>query len=137
VPAAPPVLGPPGTARDPRRVAWLALATLGIYGVVWFYRFGQEIDAAGRFAIHPKRYYKQMGIVAAFVVTLPVALAHFFVYAYQVAKHIEILASRAGEPSVEVQDRFPVLLIPFAGVVYLAMLQRAANRVWARMRAPA
>jgi uncharacterized protein DUF4234 len=135
LPAAPPVLGVPGVPRNPKRVAWLSLATLGIYGIVWFYRFGREVDAAGRFGINPKRYYKQMGLVAAFIVTLPVALIHFFVYAHRVSKSLDELSARVGAPT-ELEDRFPILIIPFGGVVFLAMLQKAANEVWQKMGSP-
>lgn len=125
---------PLGQTRSPRQVAWLALATLGIYGLVWFYKYGKELDAAGNFGIDPKRWYRQIGILAGLVITLPVALAHFYVYAFRVAKETEELARLAKETQVEVEGRFPLIVIPFGGVVYLAILQRAANTIWARMR---
>lgn len=137
MPAVPPVLGTPGAPRSPKKVAWLSAVTLGVYALVWFYRFGQEIDEAGRFGIQPKRYYKQIAIVAALIVTLPVALVHFFVYAFRVSKAVDELSSRVGLTDVELQDRFALLPIPFVGVAYVAALQRAANRVWAKMARPA
>ncbi len=130
-----PVNAPIGETRDPNRVAWLALGTLGVYGLVWFYRFGREVDAAGNFNLNPKRWFKQIGILAAFIVTLPVALAHFFVYAYYVSKATDALAKRAKETQVDVEARFIVLLIPFVGVLYLKWLQAGANRVWKRLEA--
>lgn len=133
MPAAPPVFGRPGTVRNPKKVAWLSLATLGIYGLVWFYKFGKELDEAGRFGLGPKKYYTQLAILAGILITLPVALIHFFVYAFQAARLLEILAVRAGLTTVDVQDKFGLLVIPFAGVIYIAMLQRAANQVWAKM----
>jgi predicted RNA-binding Zn-ribbon protein involved in translation (DUF1610 family) len=130
-----PINAPIGTVRDPRRVFWWSLTTLGVYNLVWFYRFGREVEAAGRFGLDPKRWYRQIGILAALVVTLPVALAHFFVYAFHVSRATEALARRANETTVDVEGRFPLFIVPLAGSVYHMWLQASANKVWARLEA--
>lgn len=124
---------PLGTLRPPARVAWFALLTFGIYGLVWFHRLGKEVDAAGRFDLDVPRWYRQMAILAALIVTLPVAIIHFFVYAHGVVRALEELARRALVRPPEVDMGFAVFPIPFVGVAYLAKVQAHANAVWTRM----
>lgn len=127
-----PIEGGPATAkaREPLGVALLDLVTLGIYGLVWYYRVHRELaevgSARGTSALGDNPTRSLLALVPGFLLIVP-----FVISLWNATRRVEAAERLAGTAETERVNRilaFVLLLILFpAGAAYM---QVHLNRVW-------
>ncbi len=119
-PAAPAAaVRPLGKTRSPMAVAIFTIITLGIYGIVWNYKVGNEV----------KNYSGEgLGGVLWLVIALVAGFVMWFIAPSEVANN---LYKREGmEPPVSGKTGF-WMLVPLAGLfIWASKVQGALNRFW-------
>ena len=113
--------------RDPWRVGVLAVVTLGIYGLVWFYKVNRELrdvaEARGwsGVAFNP---------IAALILVIPLAvpaLVHFVIRVRRAQEQAGSLQRISGWATALLAL---VALVPFGALVFFEYLQFHLNMVW-------
>lgn len=119
-PAAPAAASAPlGQLRSPAAVILLTIFTLGIYGLVWNYKVGNEI----------KNYSGQgLGGILWLVIAIVVGPVMWFVAPSEVGNHL--YKKDGQEPPVSGKTGFWMLLPLVGFIVWVVKIQGALNRFW-------
>ncbi len=119
-PAAPAAASAPlGQLRSPAAVILLTIFTLGIYGLVWNYKVGNEI-----------KNYSGQGLsgILWLVIAIVVGPVMWFVAPSEVGNHL--YKKDGQEPPVSGKTGFWMLLPLVGFIVWVVKIQGALNRFW-------
>lgn len=109
--------------RNPLGVLGLAVITLGIYGLYWFYKVNEEILRYTKDdTISPSR--SLLAVIPGFLLIVPPFIAY-----YNTANHVLEMEQRRGVAS----QISPALVVVIALVIWFGMpayVQEHLNRVW-------
>ena len=109
--------------RNPLGVIGLAVITLGIYGLYWYYKVNEEIQRYTRDdTISPSR--SLLAVIPGAILIVPPFIAY-----YNTANHIVDMQQRRGMAS----QISPALVVVIALVIWFGMpgyVQEHLNRVW-------
>lgn len=109
--------------RNPLGVLGLALITLGIYGLYWFYKVNEEIKRyTGDETISPGR--SLLAVIPGFILIVPPFIAY-----YNTANHIQRMQQRGGIAS-QISPALVVVLGILLWIGMAAYAQEHLNRVW-------
>ena len=119
--------------RDPWRVGLLAVFTLGIYGLIWFYLVNRELDEfakAKRYdgvGLHPVIALLLVTVGAALVVPAVFGWIHFFVRIRR-AQALDGVGTRLSGWAVAFL--WIVACLPFGAILLFEYLQFQLNEIW-------
>jgi len=116
--------------RNPLGVLGLALITLGIYGLYWFYKVNEEIRRyTGDDTISPGR--SLLAVIPGFILIVPPFIAY-----YNTANHIVEIQQRRGIAS-QISPALVVVIAVVFGFGVPPYVQEHMNRVWLSASMPA
>ena len=98
----------------------LSIVTCGIYGIYWFVKLNDELNAAAG-----KQNAPSGGV--AFLLTLVTCGIYGFYWAYKMGENVDIIKSRAGVPSGNSAILYIVLAIFGFQIINYCFMQDAVN----------
>jgi hypothetical protein len=111
--------------RHPLAPLGLAIITLGIYQLVWYYKINEELRSQGE---DVKPGMALLALSLGFVLIVPP-----FVSLYNTAERIRRVQERAGVTSpISPVLALVLLFVPFVNIFQPAYMQSALNAAWER-----